>query len=816
MTSRAIKTQGGLPEWGIGGHDGDMSISRLFPIAALLLLAASSSFGQGSDSCSTPQLISGDGLFAFDNSSADTDGPGSSLCSTSAGDQVAHDVWFDWTAATTGVVTISTCTLSQVDTMLAAYQGAGCPTGDPLDCNDDSCNLRSVIQFSVTSGQVYALRIGTYPNASGGTGSFLIYTGGTATNDDCQNAEPITGDGTFVYDNTSATTDSSSYANCPSGPSMSDDVWFAWTAQSTSAVEVSTCGLSNYDTMLGAYDGAPCNGASALTCVDDSCGLQSRIIFSAVAGNTYWLRVGNYPGTTTGIGSFSVTSGVEDNCSNPTIGPDIVVGDLQQTAYFGEQGGMLAYSVGTVSCNWGDTGVEWVAGNNQHPVIGQNLYRLKDGKFDQLGMSWLKHGYIALAQDYCCACQNPGTGAILGVGCSDPYGAQTNGSQGGLGPRWEVDPFSGDFPYPFTTAGQGGDTLYKRIQVPVPDMDPANNAGARYFVEAQYVHPDEAEFDNQFNNVSFREVSVSPGNTWTLSFVGPTQITEPAVMAWAEAQADVHIEVRDFLEKGRVFLASGTQDNGDGTWRYDYAVYNMNHSVGLGGLRIPVDASAAVSDDSFHGVPHHSGDPQESTPWPFSRDASSVEWRTDPIDLNQNANLVTWGTLYSFSFVSDRAPILTDCGVGRPYSTEADEPMLAWAPESACSVTRYCSATANSTGASATIDWSGTTSVSANAAAVLVSDLPANQPGLFFYGPNEVNVSFGDGNRCVGGGLTRLNPAVFADSAGDAQRDLDFTAFPLSNLGAGDTLRIQCWYRDPAALLAGFNLSDALSAILCP
>ncbi len=183
-----------------------MSISRLFPIAALLLLAASSSFGQGSDSCSTPQLISGDGLFAFDNSSADTDGPGSSLCSTSAGDQVAHDVWFDWTAATTGVVTISTCTLSQVDTMLAAYQGAGCPTGDPLDCNDDSCNLRSVIQFSVTSGQVYALRIGTYPNASGGTGSFLIYTGGTATNDDCQNAEPITGDGTFVYDNTSATT----------------------------------------------------------------------------------------------------------------------------------------------------------------------------------------------------------------------------------------------------------------------------------------------------------------------------------------------------------------------------------------------------------------------------------------------------------------------------------------------------------------------------------------------------------------------------------------------------------------------------------
>ncbi|MDE0892482.1 MAG: hypothetical protein OSB14_09890, partial [Planctomycetota bacterium] len=400
-----------------------MRFLQYLPIIAALAAISPQSSAQGSNSCATPQAIAGDGTFAFDNTNADTDGPGSALCSTSAGDQIGYDVWFDWTASATGLVTVSTCSLSDIDTMIAAYQGAGCPTGDPLDCNDDSCNLRSTIQFSATSGQVYALRIGTFPNASGGTGSFLVTTSGTTTNDDCQNAEPITGDGTFSYDNSSATTDSSSYANCPSGPSMSDDVWFAWTAQSTSSVEFSTCGLSNYDTMLGVYDGAPCNGASSLACVDDSCDLRSKIIFAAVAGNTYWLRVGNYPGSTTGAGSFSVTSGIEDNCSNPTIGPDIVVGDLQQTAYFGESGGMLAYSVGTVSCNWGDTGVDWVAGNNQHPVIGQNLYRLKDGKFDQLGMSWLKHGYLALAQDYCCVCQNPGSGAILGVGCSDPYGA---------------------------------------------------------------------------------------------------------------------------------------------------------------------------------------------------------------------------------------------------------------------------------------------------------------------------------------------------------------------------------------------------------
>jgi hypothetical protein len=441
---------------------------------------------------------------------------------------------------------------------------------------------------------------------------------------------------------------------------------------------------------------------------------------------------------------------------------------------------------------------------------------LKDGQFDQLGMSWLKHGYLALAQDYCCVCQNPGTGTILGVGCSDPYGAQTNGSQGGLGPRWEVDPFTGDFSYPFSTAGQSGNSLYKRIQVPVSDMDPSNNPGARYFVEAQYVHPDEAAYSNQFNNVSYREVTVSPGTSHSLQFAGTTQVTEPAILAWAAIQPGVHIETADFVEKGRVFLASGTQDNGDGTWSYDYALYNMNHAVGLSGLRIPVDISSTVTEDSFHGVPHHSGDPQESTPWPFSRDATGLEWRTDSIDQNPNANLVTWGTLYSFSFKSDHAPSLQLCAVGRPYSTESDEPMLAWAPESSCSVTSYCTATPNSTGAAASMSWGGTTSISDNSAILLVSDLPANQPGLFFYGPNQVNLSFGDGIRCVGGGLTRLNPAVFADSAGDAQRALDFTAHPLSTLNPGDTFNVQCWNRDPAAMQSGFNLSDALSAILCP
>ena len=95
-------------------------------------------------------------------------------------------------------------------------------------------------------------------------------------------------------------------------------------------------------------------------------------------------------------------------------------------------------------------------------------------------------------------------------------------------------------------------------------------------------------------------------------------------------------------------------------------------------------------------------------------------------------------------------------------------------------------------------------------------NLPVNTPGLFFYGTTAIEVPFGDGFRCAGGDVTRLNPALFASPQGDVARPLDFNVSPLSSEAAGDTLVLQFWYRDTAAGASGFNLSDALIVILCP
>ncbi|MDE0893005.1 MAG: hypothetical protein OSB14_12545, partial [Planctomycetota bacterium] len=64
-------------------------------------------------------------------------------------------------------------------------------------------------------------------------------------------------------------------------------------------------------------------------------------------------------------------------------------------------------------------------------------------------------------------------------------------------------------------------------------------------------------------------------------------------------------------------------------------------------------------------------------------------------------------------------------------------------------------------------------------------------------------------------GLARLNPPVSTGS-GSAQRALDMTASPLSNVQAGDTHHFQLWYRDPAAGGANYNLTDALEITFCP
>ncbi|MDP6956539.1 MAG: CehA/McbA family metallohydrolase, partial [Planctomycetota bacterium] len=127
------------------------------------------------DYCGNAQSIAGQGSFNFDTRTATQDGEAHALCLASNNDNIDRDVWFEWTPDATGTATVETCSGATGDTKIAAYEGAGCPTGAPLACNDDECaGLASRISFPVVAGNAYALRIGTFPGAAGEAGSFEV------------------------------------------------------------------------------------------------------------------------------------------------------------------------------------------------------------------------------------------------------------------------------------------------------------------------------------------------------------------------------------------------------------------------------------------------------------------------------------------------------------------------------------------------------------------------------------------------------------------------------------------------------------------
>lgn len=133
----------------------------------------------------------------------------------------------------------------------------------------------------------------------------------------------------------------------------------------------------------------------------------------------------------------------------------------------------------------------------------------------------------------------------------------------------------------------------------------------------------------------------------------------------------------------------------------------------------------------------------------------------------------------------------------------------------------YCVAAPNSnSGSGARIYFTGSQSVSANSLVLGVQSAASNQFGIFYYGPTQIQQAFGDGFRCVSGGIFRFAPALQADFFGDATYAVDLTAPPASSgpgqISPGSTWNLQFWYRDPAAGGTGFNLSDALSLPFCP
>jgi hypothetical protein len=352
-----------------------------------------------------------------------------------------------------------------------------------------------------------------------------------------------------------------------------------------------------------------------------------------------------------------------------TWGPDVIVGDITGPANYSSAGGIEALSLGTTSCNVGDVWLNWIASTNQHPVIGGTLYKYKFengyGRFEQIGQSWLKHGFFALSEGLCCSGCIATDGSHLGVHCSDPYTAGRNGGQSNLGPKWQVNASTGVFTYPPANPSWSGTTA-RRLQVAITDLETSNGSTIRYFGEAQYVTPDDAAAGRKNNNASFREINVSgSGAAWTFNFggtFGTTQRQKSAIRAWKmldPAVSEVGVNVSG---DGLYILAWKVTDLGNSTWHYEYALYNMNGHRSGQAFSVPMDDSLPANNVGFHDVEYRNGDGINSVnysnvDWTSTKANGVLRWETQTFAQNQNANALRWGTTYNFRFDSNVPPM---------------------------------------------------------------------------------------------------------------------------------------------------------------
>lgn len=333
-------------------------------------------------------------------------------------------------------------------------------------------------------------------------------------------------------------------------------------------------------------------------------------------------------------------------------------------------------------------------GNDQHPLLVWNLYRLDaDGRIAQIGRSGVKHAFVALNLGCDCA-----DSQVLGRGCSDVYSTNNNDNNNALGPRSEVVPAT-------ATWGRCGALDDDAVLVPNPDLggcdgasdatgntrwshrliaresqiDAAAHPGSRWLFEAWYLVRDDVNIDN---SMGFIEITPSWNAAWTAVPTSGTTFRRGAALdAWADpADPLVRVDTVDDT-RGRLRLATRVRALGGGRWRYDYALMNFTYaqaqtagtepnlrvlsSAGVAGFAVPLADGVVATSPEFDD-----GDLDAGNDWPAARDATTARW------LAAGGRSLDWGTLMRYSLVADAAPV--DGTASALLAASAGAPALAF------------------------------------------------------------------------------------------------------------------------------------------
>ncbi len=297
---------------------------------------------------------------------------------------------------------------------------------------------------------------------------------------------------------------------------------------------------------------------------------------------------------------------------------------------------------------------------DQHPFLRWNLYRIHDGRIEQLAASGTKHAFWTINVNCDLNC---GSGRVLWPGCEDVYGTGSNDTSTYQGPRDEIAASlglwdnCGSFFDPACTGSQtqGAGEWSHRLLV---DTDELDHADATYFLDSWYV----VQFDiDIWNTMGYHRINPTQTTSggYTFGPLGPfTQ--GPPVGEWVapgdpDPMADHQLVVVESLTPDALYPDNMPQGHArvlvrvealpEGGYRYRYAVMNYDLDRGIQAFRVPADG-VQISETWMGGPPD-----ELSSPWPASESGGMLSFSAPGGDF------LSWFTLYNFEFVADAAPV---------------------------------------------------------------------------------------------------------------------------------------------------------------
>lgn len=358
--------------------------------------------------------------------------------------------------------------------------------------------------------------------------------------------------------------------------------------------------------------------------------------------------------------------------SNTVAGLDGNLYDISSPTIWGRRGpahpgGEIGFSARNDMCNPGTVTIPWQAAMQpNHPKFGFMIVRESGGRMVQVSdWSYIKHAFTSVntSSGPCLPCTNPGTGSVMGIGCSDAYAASHNGDRFWLGPPEELNPWLGTWnpvgsyfdrgdpavPPPANMDGARSlssgqisafDVVKNRVTVKESEL---GVAGATYYYQIHLIHQGEA-LTKRTNNLRSRGVTFTwGGSAWNPPSNVGSSVNGSVLTRWTGATYNAGANGTDDGQFGVAVKVTGPVG---GFWHYEYAVQNIDNNRAGSAFRLPVCAGARVQNLGFRDI-----DANPLNDWTTSVQSNEIAF------LAAAGNSQRWNQVFNFWFDCDVAPV---------------------------------------------------------------------------------------------------------------------------------------------------------------